>query len=319
MDSVLTSMVEDEVDVISELKKKLKSCINRDHIFFLRDIEQAFYTLINSIPKNEKEEVIVSALAPCYIYNILIQFGYKPVVLDVIVEKGLFSLDELEKKITDNTAFVINNSVYGVLAPTVDIMELGIQVIEFIGSGFGVTDIGDLYGSSADFSIISLEENDIISALGGAVVAINSKNASERFENIINNKSHLILSRLNTSFALTQVIDIETLLDKRKQLVALYKDSLLKSGYHSLENSELNCYNTFPVVIKRGLKDIQKYCRKQGVETIKAFDDSIIQNVEGINCKVAKSLSNKTLLFPIYPGMSKDSITLILKLLSTLP
>lgn len=319
MDSVLTSLVEDERDHSLELEKSVKKILGRDYVYPIRDVEHSFKLLISSLKSSEKKEVIISSLAPSFVYTILRNFGFTPVVLDVLVDSGVYDLKVLEDKINDNTAYIVNNSVFGVLASTEIIMDFGIPVIELLVSGLGKDSSGELFASKADYSIISLEGSNIPSSMGGAILTFDSEDKKSFIDIELENKPYLKLSSLNSSFALSQFPDLEMLFDKKEAFIPAFKDSVLKSGYHTLENQEINMYNSFPVVLKRGLNDAQKYCRKQGVETSKGFYGTIVQEIDEIKCKNAKSLCNRTLNFPIYLGMGKDSIELILKILSTLP
>lgn len=319
MDSVLSSMVEDKIDYTNELIKLVKKSLNTANVYLFRDIENSFRVLFNTLEPKDKKEVIISGLAPHFVYRIIKERGFEPVVVDVSQDTGVFNTDELNSKIGVNTAYVINNSVFGVLYPSNNIKECGVQVIELISSGFGLDKDKVLFGLEGDYTIISLEEDNIVSTMGGALLSFNSDSIKESVDDYIESYPYVVLPGLNSSFAITQLPDLDTFFEKKINMVKAYKDSLLKSGYPTLENQEANIYNLFPVVLKRGLKDAQKYCKKSGVETLKSFNNTVVQIGKGIKAKNAKSLCSRTISFPIYLGMNRDSVALILKLLSTLP
>ncbi len=318
MDSVLTCLVEDRDDFKINFEKSLKKLYKRDFVNSFRDMEQCFKTLISSLPSVEGGEIIVSALAPYYTKEIIEQYGFQPVIVDVEPDTGVFNMELLSKKVSDNTSYIVSSSAYGVMFSINELRELGIPVIEIFLSGLSFDSDMEIMGSLSDFSLISLENEGLLSAMGGAFLTYNSKPGIS-IKDILEKQPSLGLSELNSSFAISQISDIELLHKKREIIVDFFKDSILKSGYHTLDNSECDQYNLFPVVIKKGLKDVQKYCKNHKITAIRGFQDSIVKNTTNIKCSVANSLSNKTLLFPLFLGMKKESITLISKILSTLP
>lgn len=312
MDSVLTSMVDDNSNSYFELEKSLKKIVNTVNISLFRTVVDSFRVLLSQLPKKEDSNIIISALAPISLYNVIKELGFTPKVIDVDLLSGLLDFEAVSKKIDDNTGYIVNYSNH--LSPNEEseLYSLGVPVIDISDNGLGE----DLNG---DYKIFSIEDDTVISSMGGAVLAHNNSEVHNNIKDLIQRCNYLTLPGLNCSFALSKIEDIEELKDRKRKLVKLYKDSLLKSGYSTLENKELNIYNQFPVVLKRSLRDVQKYCKDQGVETKRSFEDSIIRSITGLKCKNANSLANKTLLFPIYLGIPKNSVEVILKVLSTLP
>lgn len=312
MDSVLRSMVDDSINSMTELEKSLKKYTNSENCVLFRSISDSFKVLLINLAKKDEAEIIVSGLIPLSIYNVVIELGFKPIVVDVDHLTGLLDHNKVSKKINERTSYIVNYSNH--ISPTEDyeLYGLGVSVIDISNNGFGE----NLYG---DYKIYSLEDDTLVSTMGGAALLFNNSDLYSNIKDFIVRNSSLLLPELNCSFAITKIEDIEELIEKKKQLVKLYKDSLLKSGYSTLENKELNLYNQFPVILKRSLRSIQKYCKDHGVETIRAFEDCITREVDGLKCKNANSLANKTLLFPIYLGIPKASVEVILKVLTALP
>lgn len=312
MDSVLTSMVEDHPNHRLELEKSIKKLLHTQGISLFRSINDSFKILISQLPMHEMSEVILSGLTPIVIYNTILEKGYIPIVVDVDPLTGLLDVKEVNKKITNKTAYIVNYCHYITPSAENELYDYGIPVIDILANGLGEE-------SRGDYKIISLEDDTLISSMGGAVLACNNADTSNKIKEFIKISENICLSDLNSSFALSQLEDLSSLIEKKSNLVQLYKSAILKSGYSSLENRENNLYRKFPVVLKRSLKEVQKYCKNQGIETVRAFEDSIVRLIPEIKCQKANSLCNKTLLFPIYLGISKDSVELILKVLSTLP
>lgn len=312
MDSVLTSMVEDHPNHRFELEKSIKKILNIQDVVLFRSISESFKILVSQFQLQDEGEIIISALTPVSVYNIIKEKGFIPVVVDVDPLTGLLDVNCVNKKINNRTQYIVNYSHYVTPLYDSDLYESGIPVIDILTNGFGED-------SNGEYKIISLENDTLISSMGGAALACDNTEVITNIKEFSRISENIYLSDLNSSFALSQIEDLKILKDKKGQIVSLYKNATMKSGYSTLENRDINLYRKFPVVLKRSLKEVQKYCKGQGIETLKAFEDSIVRQIDDIKCKNANSLSNKTLLFPVYLGISKDSIELILKVLSTLP
>lgn len=317
MDSVLTYMVDNSIDPALELQKSLKKILNRDHIYLFRDIDRSFETLIGSFNAVNGSEVIISALASFSYYKIIESYGYIPIVIDVSLDSGLPTVEDFKKSITENTILLVNTYNFCVHPVGLELGLLGVPVLEVFLSGLGENSEGKITGSDCNFSIISLEESSIINSMGGSIF-VSESDSGDYISLQLKNRPEMRLQGLNASFALSQLADLSIFLNKQKYLVEIYKASLLKSGYYTFENGEATSYSHFPVIVKKSLKDIQKYCRSHGIESIKAFSNSIVGNIQ-VKAVNAKSLSTRTLLFPISLSMKKITIELISRILSTLP
>jgi dTDP-4-amino-4,6-dideoxygalactose transaminase len=83
---------------------------------------------------------------------------------------------------------------------------------------------------------------------------------------------------------------------------------------------EYNNY-AFPLVLETGAKDVRTYAAKKEVEAQAAFEETPIAMgvMEASSCPTAKSLSLRTVLFPLYPRLNKAQVAKVAKVLATLP
>lgn len=310
MDSVLTSMVEDDYDSNYELVKSLKQITDYNYLSLFRSGEFALAEILRS-QESSKKEVIIPALAPMWVYDTIYGCGYESVIVDVDPISGLIDYNEASKKVNDSTLFLLNICHY--LQDESDgIYNLGIPVIDILSNGF-------MDNPRGDYAILSMEEDTLLSSKGGSVLLYNKDDLKSHIKNSIEKNSEVVMPDLNAAFAIPQVADFKDLLEKKEKIISLYKDALLKSGYTVLDSSDYLRYRSLPLVVKRGLKDIKKLFKDSGVETALAFSGAVIKELTGLKCKNARSLSNRTLIIPSYINLTKDSVELILKLLSTLP
>lgn len=124
------------------------------------------------LPKGS--EVIISAVTFPTIFNIILQCGLVPVVVDAQVGTYNFDVDDVEKAITKKTRAIIAVHALGNPCDMPELMKLAkkkkIYVIEDNCDGWGSTIGGKKVGSFGDISITSFHAAHIVSmGVGGGV------------------------------------------------------------------------------------------------------------------------------------------------------
>lgn len=125
-------------------------------------------------------EVIISAVTFPTIFNIIIQCGLTPVVVDAKIGTYNFDVDEVEKAITKKTKAIIAVHALGNPVDMPKLMKIArknkIYVIEDNCDGWGSTISGKAVGSFGDISITSFHAAHIVSmGVGGGVFTNDSK------------------------------------------------------------------------------------------------------------------------------------------------
>lgn len=128
------------------------------------------------LPKGS--EVIISAVTFPTIFNIIIQCGLTPVIVDANVGSYTFDIDDVVKAITDKTKAIIAIHPVGNPVDMSKLMELvkdkNIYVIEDNCDGWGSTINNRYVGSFGDISITSFHAAHIVSmGVGGGVFTNN--------------------------------------------------------------------------------------------------------------------------------------------------
>ena len=183
MDAVLTCMVDERIgpgELNGRFIQTIKEFFGCDGAVALRNPSQALKYAFRSMDIAPGESVMISALAPAWHYQSLEDLGYKPVVLDVDENTGLVTAEIVKKGIEEGGRVLILHESMGILPEIDEILELGVPVIEDVsksaGSYFPTFDEnhnpvdGRKAGSCGVYSILALEERDVITAGGGAVL-----------------------------------------------------------------------------------------------------------------------------------------------------
>ncbi len=129
---------------------------------------------LNALELPRGSEVIISAVTFPTIFNIILQCGLVPVVVDAKLGTYNFDVDEVEKAITPKTKAIIAVHAVGNPCDMPRLMELAkrknIYVIEDNCDGWGSTIDSKLVGSYGDVSITSFHAAHIVSmGVGGGV------------------------------------------------------------------------------------------------------------------------------------------------------
>jgi len=133
------------------------------------------------LPKGS--EVIISAVTFPTIFNIILQCGLVPVVVDAKVGSYTFDIDEVEKAISKKTKAIIAIHPVGNPVDMPRLMKVakkhGIKVIEDCCDTWGGSIKGKMLGSFGDVSITSFHAAHIVSMGVGGGVFTNDKSLAQ--------------------------------------------------------------------------------------------------------------------------------------------
>jgi len=334
MDAVLTAMVEDKIGPGEQsrfLIQVAKEKLGFDYCLALRSPAYALHLALKALEMDEKKGVLVSALSPLY-YDIVIKdLGLTPVYCDVHPSTTLMSRETVEKAISLkpgdlNIRCVVLHHTLGYSCDPSALAELGFPLIIDSSQSYAPLETGNISENSGDnnpglFSILGLEERDMLTSGGGALLyALNRRNSA-----VLRNTAKLPpeygLPDMNASMAIVQFREAAKNLAKRREIARLYSQAALRTRHKQfVENTEYNNY-AFPLILESGMKDVKAYAKKKDVSVESAFENTLIGSelVPQGQCPEAYSLSLRTVLFPIYPRLSMAAAGKVAKLILTLP
>jgi len=320
------------------------------------DIGVKYALMACGIPEGSK--IMISALAPYWQLFAVKQSGYEPLILDVDPLTSCVTPEIVEQGIKDGGRLLILHESLGVLPDIEGIIGLGIPVIEDVSQSAGAMIVekeeggdqnqkkneeqnqeikGKKAGSFGVFSICALEEHDIITSGGGAILMAPGRREWPVLKQLTENMPGIqMLPDINAALGLVQLKEYKRNEQVRKEIFNLYNRSIMvgknKTFVRDLDYG--SAAYSFPVILNSGFKDVKQYTSKKDIEIVSAFSDSVIGVLEKLKenlleeeklpydcsaCKNAKSLYLRTALFPLYPRLSRSQIDKIAKVLGTLP
>jgi perosamine synthetase len=328
MDAVLSSLVADNLTdgpVGREFLRALTTYLELDAGVLLREYERAIGLAIDALELEEGKGIILSPLSSVLYKQVIEDRGFSVLLADVDADTMTFNVKEVEVLANDpECGAIIADAPCGFIPDLHGIKELGLPVIEDITATFGAHDGTRPCGSYGDVVVLRMEAGDILTVAGGAAVFSSGRKYSQRIRKLVESwPSFRFLTDMNSSLGAAQLKDLEHFFFRRRDVYNIYSDAVRK-GRHStpVQRGEAEqVFNVFPVLLKGGVKDVQAYAKKKGVETVQAYTDSIItfNGLDGREYEGAGQIYRRCLLFPLYPMLSKNEIEMVSKVLSTLP
>lgn len=364
MDAVLTCMVDERIgpgELNARFIQTVKEFFGCDGAVALRNPASALKYALRSIDLNPGETIMISALAPAWHYQAAADLGYKPLVLDVDENSGLVNAEIVKKGIESGGRLLLLHESMGILPEIDEINALGIPVIEDVskstGAYFPTYDEnnnpieGRKAGSMGVFSILGLEEHDVVTAGGGAVLMAPNRREWIVLKKFVDSMPGTeLLPDLNCALGWVQLKEFKHNELLRKKIFGLFQRACM-SGRHRMfirgsgavvpaakgvaavpkndgENSEGETYDytstmcCFPLILTTSFKDIKQYAAKKDIEISQAYEDSVMalkQDEISSECIKAKSLYLRCVLFPLYPRLTHSQVAKIVKVLGTLP
>lgn len=357
MDAVLTCMVDEHIgpgELNARLIQTAKEFFSCAGAVALRTPAAALKYALKALNLEAGSGVMLSALAPLWQYAVVEELGYKPVLLDVQTESAQVTAELVSQGIQNGGRALVLRESLGILPDFEGILALGIPVIEDISQSAGglvpeqaqgeeaakpasASDAegdgsapkaevkGKKAGSFGIYAICSLEERDVITAGGGALLMAAGRRDWPVLKSLAEGILDIeMLPDINAALATVQIKEFVRNETKRKEIHALYNRSIM-SGKNKgfVRDVELNSTIwSFPLALASGFKDVKAYAQKKDIEVRLAFEDSIIAAKTeelGAECKNAKALALRTAVFPLYPRLNRSQIEKIAKVLVTLP
>jgi dTDP-4-amino-4,6-dideoxygalactose transaminase len=233
---------------------------------------------------------------------------------------------------------IVLHHTLGFIPDTAGINDLGIPVIEDISQSYcpplaasaqeassdeGQKETLATYAVQGVYAVLGLEERDMLTWGGGALLFSMNRRDSAALRNWSNIAPEYCLPDINAALAVVQFKEAARNMIKRREIAQVYTQASLRTHHKrfvAIDGFEYNNYS-FPLVLETGMKDVSAYARKKEIIVEKAFEQSLAGAgiSDSAQCPVSYSLSLRTVLFPLYPRLHAPDIQRVSKLIMTLP
>ncbi|ULQ59650.1 DegT/DnrJ/EryC1/StrS aminotransferase family protein [Brucepastera parasyntrophica] len=327
MDAVLTCMVAEKIgpgEMNQKLAQLVREVFGTDGAAAFRSSAIALQYALKALDLTPGSGIIISALAPAWQYQAVTALGYSPVTVDVDPDTACVTPDAIEKAIARGGRLILLHETLGVLPDIDSILAFNIPVIEDISQSAGASFGEKKAGQFGVFSILGLEERDMITGGGGALLLAPNRREAIVLKRLADEAPLTdILPDINSALAFVQVRELQRNIEMRRQIYEGYVHSLLQGRHKTISQNESvsPSFYCFPVILASGFKEVKQYANRKDIQIEPAFTDSVVTLLgEDLpDCVNAKSLAMRCVLFPLYPRLGAANAAKIAKVLATLP
>jgi len=325
MDAVLTAMVEEKIGV-GERNRLLihtaKEQIKFDYALALRSPAVALHLALKALNVRAGQSVVISALSPRYYCEALSDLQLTPLFCDVSFDFPCMTRELIERAVSqkgeaDIAAIVLHNTL-GFLPDTQSIAELGFPVIEDVSQSYRGVSVGE---RGAVFYILGLEERDMLTSGGGALLFAMTRRDGGLLRNFSGISDVYCLADINSALAVVQFREIARNIERRGEIARVYLQASLRTRHKRfvpLKEDEYNNY-AFALVLETGVKDVVSYAKKKEIAIENAFDSTAAAAGLCQGCSVSNSLVLRTVIVPLYPRLRSRDVETVSRLIMTLP
>lgn len=332
MDSVLQTMVNEQIgpgDRAKAFMQLFNETIGTSRAVAFRTYPDCLKSALTLMGAAEGVKVAVSPLSPAIYRTIIERTGAKLVYVDIDRENGCPDPKKVAESEADILLLYENKGTmplfYNNQSTFVEKVDYGeIKVIEDISESVGGK-LKDEFkaGFLGNIVICALEEDSVVSAAGGAVLAVRGE-----YVNTLRGKvpsKYIRMPDMNAALGAVQLANIDENSAKTREILKLYQQSLAKTRHKQfgLTNIEFASNGfSFAVQLDSKPEESIKFAQKHDVPVRMAFADCLVKDFDGDPFEafpVAASYFYRTVEFPIYPFLKKSEIDNISKVIAHLP
>ena len=338
MDAVLTCMVDEKIgpgELNIRLIQQVKETFKCDGAVALRSPAIALNYVLKALDLEKGSKILLSALAPSWQYQVVEGLGYEPYVLDVEEATGLVNAKTYEEATKNGGKLIILHETEGIVPSDLnEILQIGIPVREDISQSAGAVvnlkneTTGEVEQKRAGlfglYTILGLEERDVITAGGGAVLMAPGRREWIVLKKFVDEAPVTdLLPDINCALGWVQVKEYARNEKTRKEFFAMYQQACMM-GRHKMfarEGDDGSTMSCFPLILNTSFKDVKQYTARKEIEIQPAFENSIIAYKDELSsdCVHAKSIMLRCAHFPLYPRLTHNEVAKIVKVLGSLP
>lgn len=332
MDSVLQTMVNEQIgpgEMSSLFTSTFAEKCSCSGAVAFRTYPDCIESALKIAGVTEESVVAISPLAPDVYKSVFDKIGCKVVLVDVDRENGLVSEEKVQQS-GANVLVLYENAAslplkYNKETSEVDKCEYpSVLVIEDVTQSIG-GHFGDVAkpGDWGKIVICALEEENIVSAAGGAVMAVKP----DMIYQLRGKKpsSYLRLPDLNAALGSVQLQNLDDNCTQRRMILKTYQQSLAKTKHKQFGTSLLDfdsASGDFAVFLDSKPDETVKFAQKHEVPVVRTFENSLVKFYENEAFDlfpVSAAYYYRTVSFPVYPFLKQSDIENISKVIAHLP
>ncbi len=332
MDSVLQTLVEEEIGTGSRTQSLIEMFCEITSAysgFAYRSYEQALINGLKILGAEKGTRIALSPLSPCVYLKVITKLECEAVYVDVDKENGcpdsnlvnnsacpilmLYEPDSSLPVKYDSETTYCKKINYG-----------NVKILEDVSTSLTGYILDEVKaGEFGDAVVCAMEEDNLVSAAGGAVLAVSSE-YSDKLEEI-KPDTYSSMTDLNASLAKVQLLNLEENSQKRRNLYKNYQQSLSRTEHKQFGLLVLDyispCFS-FSVTLNSKPDEAVAFAKKHDIPLKRTFENSVCSLYEGDMFDAfpaSAAYYYRTFSLPIYPFLKDSEADMINKVIAHLP
>ncbi len=329
----LTSAANTGGKYVQEFEKLASSFVKAKYAVAVNSGTAALQAALLSLDVKAGDEVLLPSFTFVATANAVMSVGAKPIFVDILKENYTIDPNDLKKKITKKSKFIIPVHLYGNVAYMNQLTDVakknGLRIIEDAAQSLGSTYKGKHTGTFSELGCYSLYPAKVMTAGEGGFIVTSSKKLYDRLRMIRNHGMlhgydtrvfglNLRLPELSAAIAKIQIKKLPNFLIKRRKnariLSELISDLNIKIP-NERKNEKVNWY-----LYTIAIKNREKILKKLNLKGIGAavYYPTPIHKTPFYNKKTKLTntdwAASHVLSLPIHPQVSTKNIEFIAKI-----
>jgi perosamine synthetase len=332
-----TSWISSKGKFVNMFEKSFAKHIGVDNAAGVSNGTVAIHLALVALGLGGGDEVIVPTFTYIASVNPILQVGATPVFVDSDETTWQMSPEDIKKKITKRTKAIMVVHLYGHPCDMDEIMKIAKEhnlfVIEDCAEAIGTKYKGKHVGTFGDIGTFSFFGNKTITTGEGGMVVTNDPTL---FDRLIHFKGQGLakyreywhdtmgfnyrMTNIQAAIGLAQLEQLETFLNKKRQIADWYKEFLTGLPV-KLQEEVVDVYHSYwmcsILVEKHQLREkLRESLKKEGIETRPTFypiHTMPLYADKFAKHPVAEDVASRGINLPSYPALSKEDVQFICK------
>ncbi|MCX2818629.1 DegT/DnrJ/EryC1/StrS family aminotransferase [Haladaptatus sp. F3-133] len=320
---------------IENLEQQVADVTDREHVIAVNSGTSALYATLESLGIRN-EEIILPSFTYQATPNAVVAAGGQPVFADIEQDSFTLSVEDVESKITEETAGIIPVHFAGRVAAEIRELrdlaeEHGLFLLEDAAHSLGATCSGEPAGSFGDAATFSFAFNKIITTGQGGVVVTDNEHIAEKVRQFrVHGRNsqreyvdwglNLAMSSIHAAIGVAQMSKLNEFIERRRELSGLYDNMLTEVNEIEIPTVPPNqksvhfLYNIcLPDRKKR--QELRSHLDEHGIPTEVYYEGSHLTNYyseewgyERGDLPVTEKIADKILTLPFHVNLDNKDI-----------
>jgi perosamine synthetase len=330
MDAVQSGWISSLGQYVDRFEQAIREVTGARHAIAVSNGSVALHLALHSLDIGRGDEVIVPTFTYIASVNAIILAGATPVFVDVSRDDWLIDINSVERAITNRTKAILPVDLYSAISdPAVTALarDRGLAVVHDCAEVFGATISGRHAGLDADVATFSFFGNKTVTTGEGGAVTTNDDALAARMRKVKGQGQSLTrrywhdeigfnyrMTNICAAIGLAQIERLDSIVDRKRQIAALYRDVLADSGvsFQRIRPEVRSTEWLVSVLVPEGVDrdSVMQDMAGKGVDTRPVFycAHRMPMYAKGQTLPVSEDVSRRGMSLPSYPGLTEDDV-----------